>query len=330
MIAALADWTLRGPMWLSLIAAIPWIAIRRARRGGSAIPVASLTFVPEPKRSTLRLRLRSLPDVLALLGGALMVLALSRPVERVPLPLVVEGVDVMLCLDVSSSMAAQDMDPARSRLSVAKTAAARFLAARPHDRIGLITFARFPDLRCPTTLDHRALAEILDGVEQIEHGGDEDVTGIGTAVARAVATLRGSKARSKIVVLVTDGEENVATTQTPDEIDPGEAARLARGFGVRVYTIAAGIGSQQQDGRFLPIDTRQVEKLATDTRGAFFAARDAAAIDQVYAHVDALEKESFEEPRFVFEERFVPILLLGVALWLGGLLLRATWLEVLP
>jgi Ca-activated chloride channel family protein len=248
----------------------------------------------------------------------------------VPVPQEAEGIDILLCLDVSSSMASNDLDPKRTRLDVAKAAAARFVEGRPDDRIGLIAFARYPDLRCPPTRDHRALAQLIGAVALVPNDGPEDATGIGTAVARAAQALGGSDAKSRVVILLTDGEENVATPQTPGEIAPLHAAQLCGEIGVRAYVIAAGLGTRAPSGEWLELDTAAVERLAARTGGRFFAARDASAVENVYNEIDALERVPFAEPRFRFEERFGAFLAAALALLLGGRLLGLTVFEVQP
>jgi len=280
-----------------------------------------------------RVRLLPLPRVLQVAGLVLAVLALARPVYRTQLPLETEGIDILLCLDTSSSMTANDMDRRHTRLDVAKSAAARFVEGRPHDRIGLICFARYADVRCPLTLDHEALARFLTQVTAVTSDGPEDATGIGAAVARAAQVLGGAKtASSRVVILLTDGEENVATEQTPEEIAPVHAAQLCEELDVRVYTIAAGIGNRDRSGGggWVPLDTSQVEHLAARTGGRFFEARDAGAVTGVYEYIDALEKVVLEEPRYKVEERFLPFLIVAVGLLLLSRLLRSTVLEVLP
>jgi Ca-activated chloride channel family protein len=293
------------------------------------VPFAGAPFLADGFPRTWRTRLVALPEVLTVLGLLLVVAALARPVRRDRLPLETEGIDILLCLDASSSMTASDMDRCRTRLDVAKAAAARFVAARPHDRIGLVTFARYPDLRCPPTLDHEALAAILAEVATVASDGPEDATGIGTAVARAADALRRSPARSKVVVLLTDGAENVATARTPDEIAPVHAAQLCRELGIRVYAVVAGQGGAAPAGSTAP-DMRQIERLAESTGGRFFVARDAPDVDRVYGEIDALERVAFAEPRYRVEERFVPYLAGAVVFVFLGVALRSTVLEVLP
>ncbi len=316
--------------WLLLLALLVpaglWV---RRRRGAPALRFAP-RFIADPGLPrSWRVRIRWLPRALQVLGLLSVVLALARPVERVRLPQETEGIDILLCLDTSSSMSANDLDPARTRLDVAKAAAARFIAGRSDDRIGLIAFARYPDLRSPPTLDHRALTEILSRVTLVASDGPEDATGIGTAVTRAAQVLGRSAAKSKVVILLTDGEENVATAETPQEIAPLHAAQLCEGLGVRVYTIAAGVDGRSPSGEPSGLDTSQVEHLAERTGGEFYAARDAGAVAGVYAKIDELEKSRLEEPRYVLVERFPPFVIGALGLFFVGRLLTLL-LEVLP
>ncbi len=326
---ALSKLQLRDPFWLVLSFGVPIGIWMRHRSGVPTITFAPSAYLKGLPRS-LRARMAGLPRILQCLGLGFLVVALARPVERVQLPLQAQGIDVLLCLDVSSSMAAKDLDAAHSRLDLAKKAATEFVGGRPADRFGLIRFARYPDLLSPLTLDHRALTSFLDEVQRVEADGLEDLTGIGNAVARAAQVLRSSPAKSKVVILLTDGEENVATAETPDEIGPDRAGQLCEELGVRVYTIAAGIGRRGGGGQWVPLDTAQVEHLAQRTGGEFFEARDGGAIREVYATIDRMEKTQFEEPQFELRERFLPFLVVGLVSILIGRLLRASSLEVLP
>jgi Ca-activated chloride channel family protein len=267
--------------------------------------------------------------LLHVLALASLILALSRPVERREVPRRSSGLDVVLVLDVSSSMKATDMDPDATRLGVARRAAKRFLARRPDDRIGLVTFARYPDLTCPLTRDHGALVVLLDQVVLKDPKSEEDATGIGTALARAAQVLTASQ-RSRAIVLLTDGEENVATAGTPREIAPLHAAQLCRDLGIRAYTIVAGSGRRALDGSWQPLDTRQMEEVAARTDGRFFSAPDAESMNAVYAEIDRLERLPDPEPRYEVVERYVLPLLLGLALLGLAVLLERTVLEVSP
>jgi len=321
--------TLQNPWWLLLALFVPLALWLRWRRGGPTVlfaPGAFLARLP----GGWRVRLLPLPWLLLVAGLSLTVVALARPVRRVPLPRKSEGIDIMLCLDVSSSMTANDMDPQRTRLDVARDAAVRFIAGRPNDRIGLVCFARFPDLRCPPTPDHDALRQFLAAVTPVASDGPEDATGIGTAVARAAQVLRGGPAKSRVVILLTDGEENIATAAKPEEIAPLHAGQLCRELGVRVYAIAAGLGSRSSAGEWIDIDTTQIRRLAATAGGRLFEARDAGTVTGVYAEINALERVEFQEPRTIVEEEFLPFLAAAVALLLAGRLLQSTVLAVMP
>jgi Ca-activated chloride channel family protein len=313
--------------WFLLLALLIPLAVWR--RGRPAVLFASAEFARGLPRSW-RQRAVALPRLFQIGGLVLLLFALARPVEHLPLPHATEGIDIMLCLDTSSSMTANDLDTQRSRLDVAKAAAKRFIAGRPHDRIGLVGFARYPDLRCPPTLDHAALARIVDAVGMVRSDGPEDATGIGTAVARAAQVLRASDADSKVVILLTDGDENVATEDKPEEIAPIHAAQLARDLGIRVYAVSAGLGRNASDGSWIELDTTQMRRLADDTGGKFFAARDADAVAGVYAEIDTLERIEFAEPRYEIVERFLPLLMLALALLFASRLLASTILGVQP
>ncbi len=252
------------------------------------------------------------------LGLLCLALALARPVDRVPLPPEREGVEILLVIDRSSSMEAQDLDPQRSRLQVAVDSAASFVEARTADRIGLIAFARYPDLLTPTSLDHASVQELLQGVELVEADGPEDLTGIGAAVARAAQVLQAREAASKIIVLLTDGQENVATPAEPGSLLPLEAAALCRNWGVRVFPIAVAAS-----------DPTALAELAQATGGRAFAADDAGALQSVFASLDALAKSPLAEPRFELRERYLAFALLGLLLLLIARALRAGPAEVL-
>ncbi len=325
-----SDLSLRDPtlLWLGLL--VPLALVAGRMRGAPAVPFAPAPLLAGPSSSSWRTRTAWVPLGLQVVGLLLAVIALARPVYQRLLPPETEGIDIILCLDVSSSMEARDLDPQRTRLDLARDAAARFAAERPHDRIGLLTFARYPDVRCPLTLDHGALADVLASVTTVENEGPEDATGIGTAVARAAQILGAAAGTSPVVVLLTDGEENVASRHTPGEIAPLHAAQLCAEFGVRVYTIAAGIGRPVVAGGWEPIDTRQVRRLAERTGGVFFEARDAGAVSAVYERIAALETAPVGEVRYQVEERFAPFLLAALVVVLFAGVLGATVWGILP
>lgn len=326
-IERMIGYTLRDPgvLWLAVL--LPAALFFAARR-----PASCLRFAPpfgDLPRS-IRTRARFVPMALQVLGLLLVVVALARPAEREALPVESEGIDILLCIDTSSSMTATDLDPRRTRLAVARDAAAAFIRGRRHDRIGLITFARYPDLRCPLTRDHGALAEILAGVVAVAGDGPEDATGFGAAVARAAQVLQARPDRSRVVILLTDGEENVAVKGASNEIAPAHAAQLCEQLGVRVSSIAVGLERIDAKGERVRLDTRPLQRLAARTGGTFHEARDAGALDAVYARIDALEKAPVEKPRFVFADRFLAFLVLGLGLLVAGRVLGASAWAVAP
>jgi Ca-activated chloride channel family protein len=202
------------------------------------------------------------------------------------------GVDIMLAIDISPSMQAEDFRPL-NRLHVARTTARDFVRQRAHDRIGLVGFAATAFTQCPLTLDHEALEELLEG---LDFGLAEDGTAIGMGLANAVAGLRHSKTPSKVVVLLTDGQNNRGA------IDPLTGADLARAFGVKVYTVLVGrggvvpvpvddplLGRRVQMVR-MEVDEGVLREIAQRTGGRFFRAQDPQALADIYAEIDRLER----------------------------------------
>lgn len=308
---------LREPAMLLLALLVP-IALLLARGRPAAAPLASAAL-SEPLPATWRTRLAWLPRALEAVALLLFVVALARPAEPATLDERREGLDVLLCLDRSSSMRADDLQAGRARLALAREAAARFVAGRPDDRIGLLVFARYPDLACPPTLDHRALLQILSGVEPVPGDDPEDATGIGAAVARAAEAL-ATAGTSRVVVLLTDGAENVARADVPGEIAPAHAAQLCERLGVRVHAIVAG-GAD---------DTRQVAALAKRTGGTHFRARDATGLARAWQQIGTLETRSQRDERQRLEDRHRPWIAVALLLLALGLLLEAGPLQVLP
>jgi Ca-activated chloride channel homolog len=317
---------LREPGMLLLAALVP-AALLLARRARAAAPLAAAALA-EPLPPTWRTRLVRLPRALEAAALLLFVVALARPAEPATLHERREGIDLLLCLDRSSSMRADDLAAGRARLALAKEAAARFVAGRPDDRIGLITFARWPDLACPPTLDHRALLGILATVEPLPDDHPEDATGIGTAVARAAETLAAAGS-SRVVVLLTDGAENVARADAPGEIAPAHAAQLCERLGVRVHAIVAGSDAVPAAGGGTS-DARPVATLARRTGGTLLAARDAAGLARAWQQIATLETRRQSQPRHVLEDRHRPCIVAGLALLVLGLALGAGPLKVLP
>ncbi len=308
------------PYVLVLVPALLYLGLRRRPVRGLATPGLA-GFEPKP---SLRARLTLLPRLCATLSLVLFAVALARPQERGRLPLRGEGIDIFLCLDLSSSMRTEDMEQGDSRIAVVKEVARRFVEGRPGDRIGLAAFALYPDLVCPPTLDHPALLRFLEGLEPKIPNSPEDRTGIGAGLLLCVEHLEKGASPSKVVILLTDGMENV------NYVPPEKAAARARDAGVRVYAIGAGRGIQDPFFGFRELDFSLLERVAKETGGAFFRARDKAALERIFARIDKLERRAVEEPVYAVTERFFPFALAGLLLALAALLARSVWPGGLP
>ena len=315
----------REPVHLLWLLALPLVWWWRRRAGDPAIlfgPAALLAGIGGARAGGWR---RRWPRFLQFAGVAVAVLALARPAEPVLLPRQNRGVEILLGFDVSSSMGRDLAGGRRSRLATAREAARRFLRGRPDDRIGLLAFARYPDLLCPPTRDHVALESFLDALAPREADDAEDATGMGAALARALAAFGAAEEGegSRVVILLGDGEENVATEQTPEEIAPLHAAQFARERGVRTHVISVDTGED-------PGDRSRLERLAVRTGGRFFRATEAADLPRIYAVIDELETLPREEPRYRFEDRFLVFLLGGLLAFVAGRLVEESAGGTLP
>jgi Ca-activated chloride channel family protein len=316
---------------LPLAAATVWLLTTRMRSGGPRIAfpgaeeLAGLPVSPWV----------SLERILPWLRGAavgLVIVALSRPQSGSALTTVSSnGVDIVIALDVSGSMRCEDTRP-RSRLSVAKACIAKFTEGRPEDRLGIVTFASLATTRCPLTLDHDMLLRFVDEIEFAPAG--EDRTALGMGLATAVNRMRGSKAKSKVVVLVTDGRNNSG------QLGPESAAEAAHALGLKVYTIGVGsdgevpclVDDPQGGRRYVQVqadfDEDLLRKIADTTGGRYFRAADADGFAKAFHEIDGLEKTEMESRvRMLYTERFMMALfpaglLLGLELVLAGTRLR--------
>jgi len=312
------------PWWILAGFAVVFLHLAARRRPAPAIRVSATTVeATSPRRSFDP----SLLEVLGLIGLAC---AVARPVGREIVEDPARGIEIALVTDVSSSMLAKDLSEGKTRLDVAKEAAARFVASRGNDRVALVTFARHPDLACPPTRDHGALGRMLQATATVRADGPEDATGIGFATAFACDVLRRRGDGARVVVLLSDGEENVATTLAKDAVTPYQAGVAAAALGIRVHTVAVGGGSRAADGSSRPLDTTELQRIAELTGGLFFRASDAAALDEVYARLDALEPTRAGTPRVVLREWFLAFLLPGLLLWCVGRIVSSTSKGVVP
>lgn len=317
--------TLLDPWLLASLVLVLGACVFRLVRRRAALPAASLASF-EGVPVTLRQRLVALPGALLLLGGVLLCVALARPVEREVVPIREAGVDVLLAVDVSSSMRTKDMASGGEmmRVDAARSRAAAFARARATDRVGLLTYSAFAELTCPPTLDERALGAFIEAIQPMPEGSPLDGTATGTALAKAVRVLEKSEAKSKVVVLLTDGQTTVR------DVDPLDAAKLAADSGIRVHTIGLGNGIPSPFGGWVAVDFTELEQVAKATGGRFFAAQSDADLAKVYEEIDRLEKAPIEDPRYRTVDRFELPLLAGLLALALSLLLELGWLRGAP
>jgi Ca-activated chloride channel family protein len=286
--------------WLLLSSlAIPvvlFLWVRHERRRRSSFRYPDLRILGGAG-ATLASKLRFLPAALRVLVLALLVVAFARPqAGHTEEEMLTRGIDIMLALDNSTSMAAEDLRP-RNRLAVAKDAVAAFIQGRKSDRIGLVVFAGRGYTACPLTLDTDVLLGLLGGVDLAEK---DEGTAIGMGLALALNRLRGSDAQSKVVVLLTDGRNNRG------EIDPSTAAALAQTLGIRVYTVGVGTRGDApypvQDPilgkRYVylraDLDDEALTSIASTTGGRYFRATDRDSLVEIFKSIDALEKSDIK------------------------------------
>ncbi len=281
-----------------------------------------------------RARWRTVLPWLRVCALLLLIVALARPRfgER-EVEITTEGIDIVLALDISGSMKAEDFQP-HNRLYVAKEQAKRFIAARPNDRIGLVVFANNSYTQAPITSDHEVLARLID---EVTFGDIKDGTAIGMAIANGVNRLKDLPGKSRVLILLTDGRNNAGS------IDPFTAAELALSMRVRVYPIGVG---QEEDAPYpvedplfgrrhvrLPaqVDDDALNRIAETTGGTYFRATDAAALDRIFQEIDRLEKTKVETREWVNYSEFGSYLALpALLLVLLETILGATWLRRLP
>lgn len=318
-----------SPLYLLLLlplAALAWLELRK-RTGAVRFPDVSY-FKSHPGLGRIW---RHLALIAYLAGLAFVVLALARPQQgRVFQETEGRGVDIMLCLDVSGTMQAEDFSP-KNRLFVAKERAKEFVARRTGDRIGLVVFSGYALTQCPLTADKAIVNQLID---RVDFGMMEDGTAIGMGLAAAVNRLKDSKSKDRVVILLTDGRNNAG------EIDPQAAAKLAQACGVKVYSI--GVGSKGpvpmpvQDPFFgkryvqveLDLDAKTLKEIARTTGGEFFLATDAEGLKMVYDEIDKMEPVTYKvREHTVYHEKagvfLLPALILITLGWLfSSLLLR--------
>ena len=320
----LGGYTLLDPWFLLGVPVFLFATLLRRWRARAALPSAQThLFAGLPR--TWKQRCGNLPLWLLLVSGCVLVVALARPVRREVVPQKEQGVDIALVVDTSSSMKIDDMDEQKSlrRMDAARTRALEFAAARRDDRIAFIAFARYAELRCPPTLDERALAAFLTATDTVQEQTELDGTAIGVAIAKAVQVLQKSTAKARIAVLLSDGENTVNT------IEVDAAVKLAADAGIRIHTIGIGQGQPTPFG-VQPLDFQALKLAAEKTGGQFFAARSDRDLAAVYGEIDRLEKSELEDPRYRTVDAFAWPVGIGLAALLLALLLDVLWIRGVP
>ncbi len=286
---------------------------------------------------SMRVRLIHLPMVLRCICFVLIVCAMARPQTHTSWDnKTVEGIDIMLAMDVSTSMLAEDLKP--NRIEAAKDVATEFISGRPNDNIGLTIFAGEAFTQCPMTTDHASLLRLLQDTRTdiAARGLIDDGTAVGMGLANAVSRLKDSKAKSKVVILLTDGSNNMG------DISPMTAAEIAKSFGIRVYTIGVGTnkvapypmpvaGGVQYVNIPVEIDTQTLRDIAQTTDGNFYRATNNAELKKIYKDIDKLEKTKFNVSHFAKRyEAYQPFALAALLVLLVEILLRLTWFRRIP
>ncbi len=324
-----------NPHLFWLLALIPLMVgyyLYRTRQGRAAIHVSSIDGVSGNVK-TYRYWLRHTPLVLRCLAVGLITVCLARPQRSESHSQTdAEGIDIVISLDISSSMLARDFTP--DRLEAAKDVASKFILDRPYDRIGLVVFAGESFTQSPLTTDHLSLINLM---QQVHSGMIDDGTAIGNGLATAVNRLKESNSPGKVVILLTDGVNNSG------QIDPRSAAQIAKEYGIRVYTVGVGTqgvapyptlnpwGGVSFTQQKVEIDEAMLTDISKQTGGRYFRATDNTKLAEIYAEIDQLEKAKVEIESFTrYTEAYHPFLLLALLLGVCELLCRYLFLRQIP
>ncbi|MGN0068799.1 MAG: VWA domain-containing protein [Prevotella sp.] len=320
---------------LLLIPYIIWYFLYRKKSEPTVRMSDTFAYLSAPV--SWRMRIIHLPMVLRCLSFIMIVIVLARPQTRNSWDKKsVEGIDIMLAMDVSTSMLAEDLKP--NRMEAAKNVAAEFIAGRPDDNIGLTIFAGESFTQCPMTTDHGSLLNLLQSVRTdiAARGLISDGTAVGMGLANAVSRLKDSKAKSKVVILLTDGSNNMG------DLSPMTSAQIAKSLGIRVYTIGVGTnkvapypmpvaGGVQYVNMPVEIDIKTLSDIAATTDGNFYRATNNRELSQIYKDIDKLEKTKMNVKTFSKRyEAYLPFAWMAFVFLFLEILLRLTVLRKLP
>ncbi|MCL3852221.1 MULTISPECIES: VWA domain-containing protein [Parabacteroides] len=316
---------------LLLIPMIGWY-IWKLCKSQASLQVSSSEAFDAPGTTSWKVYLRHVPFVLRMAAVAVLIIILARPQSTNSWQNTsTEGIDIVMAMDISSSMLAQDLKP--NRLEASKDVAASFINGRPNDNIGLVVFAAESFTQCPLTTDHTVLLNLF---KDVQPGIIQDGTAIGLGLANAVSRIKDSQAKSKVIILLTDGVNNAG------EIAPVTAAEIAKTFGIRVYAIGVGtkgmapypfqtaFGIQYQDVP-VEIDEPTLKQIAATTGGQYFRATDNTSLKEIYSEIDKMEKTKISVQQYSKkQEEYKNWALLLFALLLVEILLRNTLLRNIP
>ncbi len=318
-------------LFILLIPYIVWYIIRQ-KEANATIQVSNIEgFISLPK--TYKHYLRHILFILKIFALSLLIISLARPQSSKNWAnSITEGIDIVLAVDISSSMLAMDFKP--NRLEASKDLAIEFISGRPNDRMGLVVFSGESFTQCPLTTDHAVLINLFN---DIQSGMIEDGTAIGLGLATAVNRLKESTAISKVIILLTDGVNNRG------EIDPATAAEIAQTYGIRVYTIGVGtmgeapypmtspFGGTMIQNVPVEIDEAILQTIATTTSGVYFRATNNNKLREIYKQIDKLEKSKIDVQRYSKKnEEFIIFTLLAGLLLIFEIVLRNTVLRTIP
>lgn len=315
---------------LLLIPVVFWYVFKQYQADAS-LQISSISTLKLPQRKSFIL-LRHTPFVCRMIALVCLVLVVARPqLSNSFRNESTEGIDIMMALDISGTMLAEDLRP--NRLEAAKNVAAEFISERPNDNIGLVVFAGESFTQCPLTTDHAVLINLFSS---IKYGMIEDGTAIGLGLANAVSRIKDSVAKSKVVILLTDGSNNAG------DIAPLTAAEIAKTFGIRVYTIGVGtrgvakfpyqtpMGIRYQDMQ-VDIDEDMLREIASMTGGSYFRATDNKKLKEIYAEIDQMEKTKIRVREYSKKrDVYLPFALVAFLALLVEMILRNTVLRKLP
>ncbi len=315
---------------LLLLPIIAWYILKQ-NKIQSTIKLSSLEGFSKTKTS-IKYYLRHVLFILKIFVAVFLIIVLARPQSSDSWKNVTtEGIDIIMALDISTSMLAQDLKP--DRIEAAKTVAQEFISKRPNDRIGLVVFAGESFTQCPLTTDHNVLINLF---KDIQTGIIEDGTAIGLGLANSVNRLKESTAKSKVVILLTDGVNNAGS------VPPITAAEIAKAYNIRVYTIGVGTMGQapypvqtpfgiQMQNMDVKIDEQTMNEIAGATGGQYFRATDNDDLKNIYKQIDQLEKSKIDVKEFRKKnEEFLIYALIALALFLSEIILRYTILRKNP